>query len=108
VSEQFAIRYNSSEHPVAFHRGTDLGAPIKKIAARDAPDVEEAFDVRPLTLPVCLSLWTRSQLEDEILDDEEDIKPKAKDKGINDKLVKEKKPKATKAKEQAEKKTKAK
>jgi hypothetical protein len=42
------------------------------------------------------------------LDDEEDIKPKAKDKGINDKLVKEKKPKATKTKEQAEKKTKAK
>jgi hypothetical protein len=43
------------------------------------------------------------------LDDEEDIKPKAKDKGINDKLVKEKKPKAaTKPKEQAEKKTKAK
>jgi hypothetical protein len=42
------------------------------------------------------------------LDDEEDIKPKAKDKGINDKLVKEKKSKAAKPKEKVEKKTKAK
>jgi hypothetical protein len=77
--------------------------------------VEEAFDVRHLTL--CLPELTSNsfpQLEDEILDDDEDVKPKAKDKGINDKLVKEKKPKAAtttkaaKPKEKVEKKTKAK
>lgn len=38
------FRYNATDHPIAFHRGTDLG-PIKKIAAKDVPDVEEAFDV---------------------------------------------------------------
>lgn len=39
------FRYNAADHPIAFHRGTDLG-PIKKIAAKDVPDIEEAFDVR--------------------------------------------------------------
>ncbi|CAG8735358.1 11766_t:CDS:2, partial [Acaulospora colombiana] len=71
--------YNGADHPIAFHKGTDLGAPIKKIAAKDVPDVEEAFDI-----------------DDEVPEDEEDVKPKAKDTGINDKLVKEGKAKATK------------
>ncbi|KAG8852748.1 hypothetical protein FRB91_006029 [Serendipita sp. 411] len=42
----FTKTYNASDHPVAFHKGTDLGAPIKRIAAKDVPDVEDAFDVR--------------------------------------------------------------
>lgn len=88
----FTKTYNSSDHPVAFHKGLDLGVPIKKLAARDVPDVEEAFDI-----------------DDEIPEDEDDVKPKAKDVGINDKLVKEKKPKAaaTKATKPKEKKVKA-
>ncbi|KAG8815000.1 hypothetical protein FRC17_000901 [Serendipita sp. 399] len=76
----FTKTYNSSDHPVAFHKGTDLGAPIKKIAAKDIPDVEEAFDI-----------------DDEIPEDEEDVKPKAKEKTLDDKLVKEVKPKASAA-----------
>jgi len=40
------FRYNATDHPIAFHRGTDLG-PITKIAAKDVPDIEEAFDVSP-------------------------------------------------------------
>jgi hypothetical protein len=40
------FRYNATDHPIAFHRGNDLG-PIKKIAAKDVPDIEEAFDVSP-------------------------------------------------------------
>jgi replication factor C subunit 1 len=39
-------RYNGADHPIAFHKGTDLGAPIKKLSVKDVPDLEEAFDVR--------------------------------------------------------------
>jgi len=85
---------------VAFHRGTDLGVPIKKVEARDAPDVEEAFDVCQ-QLSFALSSFLFLQIDDEIPDDEEDIKPKAKDTGINDKLIKEKKPKEKAGKSKA-------
>ncbi|KAG9023436.1 hypothetical protein FS842_005729 [Serendipita sp. 407] len=74
----FTKTYNASDHPVAFHKGTDLGAPIKRIAAKDVPDVEDAFDI-----------------DDDIPEDEEDLKPKAKEKTLDDKLVKEVKPKAS-------------
>ena len=40
----FTKTYNASDHPIAFHKGTDVGG-IKKIAAKDVPDIEEAFDV---------------------------------------------------------------
>jgi len=39
------VRYNSTEHPIAFHKAQDLGKVPKKLAAGPAPDVEEAFDV---------------------------------------------------------------
>lgn len=39
-------RYNSRDHPVAFHKAEALGKVPKKIAAAGpAPDLEEAFDV---------------------------------------------------------------
>jgi hypothetical protein len=39
-------RYNSKDHPIAFHKAVDLGRAPKKIAAAGpAPDLEEAFEV---------------------------------------------------------------
>ncbi|KAH9853277.1 DNA replication factor C large subunit [Lenzites betulinus] len=42
----FTKKYNSREHPVAFHKAEALGKVPKKLAAAGpAPDLEEAFDV---------------------------------------------------------------
>ncbi|KAI8984816.1 replication factor RFC1 C terminal domain-containing protein [Trametes punicea] len=42
----FTKKYNSRDHPVAFHRAENLGKVPKKLAAvGPAPDLEEAFDV---------------------------------------------------------------
>jgi replication factor C subunit 1 len=41
------FRYNSSEHPIAFHKATDLGKAPKKLAGGPTPDLEEVFDVSP-------------------------------------------------------------
>lgn len=38
-------RYNSSDHPIPFHKATDLGKAPKKLAVEQVPDLEEAFDV---------------------------------------------------------------
>ncbi|KAJ3814126.1 purine nucleotide binding protein [Lentinula aff. lateritia] len=40
----FTRKYNSSEHPIPFHKATDLGKAPKKLAAEQVPDLEEAFD----------------------------------------------------------------
>lgn len=39
----FRDRYNSREHPIPFHKATDLGKPPKKLAREAAPDLEEAY-----------------------------------------------------------------
>jgi len=36
-------RYNSSEHPIPFHKAQDLGKVPKKLAGGPAPDLEEAY-----------------------------------------------------------------
>ncbi|KAF9530949.1 purine nucleotide binding protein [Crepidotus variabilis] len=36
-------KYNSSEHPIPFHKATDLGKAPKKLAGGPAPDLEEAY-----------------------------------------------------------------
>ncbi|CDO76341.1 hypothetical protein BN946_scf185011.g5 [Trametes cinnabarina] len=42
----FTKKYNSRDHPVAFHKAQELGKVPKKLAASGpAPDLEEAFDV---------------------------------------------------------------
>ncbi|KDQ52029.1 hypothetical protein JAAARDRAFT_210788 [Jaapia argillacea MUCL 33604] len=41
----FTKKYNGREHPIPFHKATDLGKAPKKIAAHEAPDLEEAFDI---------------------------------------------------------------
>ena len=38
-------KYNAGDHPIAFHKATDLGKAKKIAAAGPAPDLEEAFDV---------------------------------------------------------------
>ena len=40
------FRYNSTEHPVPFHKAQELGKPTKKLAGGPAPDLEDVFDVR--------------------------------------------------------------
>lgn len=37
-------RYNSSEHPIAFHKAMDLGLKAKKIAKGEVPDQEDVLD----------------------------------------------------------------
>ncbi|CAA7269165.1 unnamed protein product [Cyclocybe aegerita] len=39
----FTRKYNSSEHPIPFHKAQDLGKAPKKLAGGPAPDLEEAY-----------------------------------------------------------------
>ena len=42
----FTRKYNTAEHPIPFHKATDLGKAPKKLAAGGpAPDIEDAFEV---------------------------------------------------------------
>ncbi|KAF8624173.1 hypothetical protein AX15_006010 [Amanita polypyramis BW_CC] len=41
----FTRKYNSSEHPIAFHKAQDLGKAPKRPASGPAPDLEEAYEV---------------------------------------------------------------
>ncbi|KAG5650076.1 hypothetical protein H0H81_000853 [Sphagnurus paluster] len=79
----FTRKYNSTEHPIPFHKGQDIGKP-KKLAGGPAPDLEEAFDM------------------DDIVDDPSDDEKKTKRDDIaGDKLIqvaKKKKAPAAKAK----------
>jgi hypothetical protein len=43
-------KYNSQDHPIPFHKAQDLGKVPKKLAGGPAPDLEEAFDVRQLSV----------------------------------------------------------
>ncbi|KAI0717599.1 DNA replication factor C, large subunit [Cerioporus squamosus] len=68
----FTKKYNSRDHPVAFHKAEVLGKAPKKIAAAGpAPDLEEAFDV-----------------DDEVPDAEEEEKDDTDDNPENDSLIK--------------------
>lgn len=86
------FRYNAADHPIAFHRGADLG-PIKVIAAKDVPDIEEAFDVGPQLGHSFVQL-TILKVDDIIEDDEDEAPKKPKKSEIAlDSLIREKKPK---------------
>ncbi|PPQ72055.1 LOW QUALITY PROTEIN: hypothetical protein CVT26_006737 [Gymnopilus dilepis] len=39
----FTVRYNSTDHPIPFHKAQDLGKVPKKLAGGPAPDLEEAY-----------------------------------------------------------------
>ena len=42
----FTRKYNAGEHPIPFHKATDLGKVPKKLPGGPAPDIEDAFEVR--------------------------------------------------------------
>ena len=86
------FRYNAADHPIAFHRGADLG-PIKKIVAKDVPDIEEAFDVSSRLGHSFIQLRVL-QVDDTIEDDEDEAPKRPKKSEIAlDSLIREKKPK---------------
>ncbi|ESK94658.1 purine nucleotide binding protein [Moniliophthora roreri MCA 2997] len=45
VKTAFTRKYNAADHPIPFHKATDIGKVPKKLAAEPAPDLEEAFDL---------------------------------------------------------------
>ncbi|KIJ38684.1 hypothetical protein M422DRAFT_258556 [Sphaerobolus stellatus SS14] len=42
----FTKKYNAMDHPIAFHKSTDLGKIPKKLAGTEAPDLEEAYEAK--------------------------------------------------------------
>jgi replication factor C subunit 1 len=74
----FTKKYNSTDHPIPFHKATDLGKVPKKLSGGPAPDLEDVFD-----------------LDDEIVDVSDDEKKKVKDEDevAADKLFQASKPK---------------
>ncbi|OJA19091.1 hypothetical protein AZE42_03732 [Rhizopogon vesiculosus] len=79
----FTKKYNSTDHPIPFHKATDLGKIPKRLAGGPAPDQEDVFD-----------------LDDEVVDISDDEKKKGKDEDdvAADKLIQLSKPKVKKAK----------
>ncbi|KAG0699774.1 replication factor RFC1 C terminal domain-containing protein [Suillus ampliporus] len=75
----FTKKYNSTDHPIPFHKATDLGKVPKKLAGGPAPDIEDVFD-----------------LDDEIVDVSDDERKNVKDEDevAADKLLQASKPKA--------------
>jgi replication factor C subunit 1 len=44
MADYASDRYNAVEHPIPFHKATDLSK-IKKLASQNAPDLEDAYEV---------------------------------------------------------------
>ncbi|KAF5365675.1 hypothetical protein D9758_003145 [Tetrapyrgos nigripes] len=80
VKSSFTRKYNSSDHPIPFHKAQDLGKVPKKLAAEAIPDLEEAFDL--------------DEAVDEVSDDDQKNGSKDSDDVRNDKLIKAPKKKA--------------
>lgn len=80
-------KYNSSDHPIPFHKATEI-TQSRKMPAAEKPDLEEAFEVEP---------------EADVEEDEKKLKKGEDEDTIKDKLVKAKKPKATAANAKATK-----
>ncbi|EUC66582.1 DNA replication factor C, large subunit [Rhizoctonia solani AG-3 Rhs1AP] len=87
----FTRKYNSTDHPIAFHKPQEFGRPSTKIAAESAPDHEDVLEV------------------DDEPEEEEEKQPKGKGKASEiekDKLIKESKPKGAKGAAKGRKSTK--
>ncbi|KAL5636736.1 hypothetical protein ACGC1H_000641 [Rhizoctonia solani] len=87
----FTRKYNSTDHPIAFHKPQEFGRPSTKIAGESAPDHEDVLEV------------------DDEPEEEEEKQPKGKGKASEiekDKLIKESKPKAAKGAAKGRKSTK--
>ncbi|KAH9887675.1 DNA replication factor C large subunit [Cubamyces lactineus] len=68
----FTRKYNSRDHPVAFHKAENLGKVPKKLASiGPAPDLEEAFDV-----------------DDEVVEEAEEKEDESDDSPEHDSLIK--------------------
>ncbi|KAI0655304.1 DNA replication factor C, large subunit [Cubamyces menziesii] len=68
----FTKKYNSRDHPVAFHKAENLGKAPKKLASLGpAPDLEEAFDV-----------------DDEVVEEAEEKEDDSDDSPEHDSLIK--------------------
>lgn len=92
-------RYNTAEHPIAFHKAQDLGKLPKKLDGGPAPDHEDAYDVSRVIRLVAFDGCSRHrQHEDETPDaaSDDDKRKKNPNDVANDKLIKAKKVKATK------------
>ncbi|KAF6765286.1 purine nucleotide binding protein [Ephemerocybe angulata] len=44
AKSSFTRKYNAGDHPIPFHKATDLGKAPMKLAAGPAPDIEDAFE----------------------------------------------------------------
>lgn len=77
----FTRKYNTSDHPIPFHKATEI-TQAKKAPAAERPDLEEAFEV---------------EADPEPEEDEKKPKKGEDENTIKDKLVKAKKPKAATA-----------
>ncbi|KZT38716.1 DNA replication factor C, large subunit [Sistotremastrum suecicum HHB10207 ss-3] len=71
----FTRKYNTQDHPIPFHKATDLGKVPKKLGDGPAPDHEDVFDV------------------DDDVEEEDTKESKDVDSISKDKLIKESKPK---------------
>jgi len=95
------LRYNNTEHPIPFHKATDLGKVPKKFAGGPAPDLEDIFDVSISWMSIAphqhLHLF---QLDDEVVDVSDDEKKNVKDEDevAADKLIQASKPRFQKVK----------
>ncbi|TRM68134.1 replication factor RFC1 C terminal domain-containing protein [Schizophyllum amplum] len=47
TKSSFTRKYNAGEHPIPFHKATDLGKTAKKLPGGPAPDIEDAFEDEP-------------------------------------------------------------
>ena len=49
IHNMVCYRYNTRDHPVAFHKAQDIGKTAKKLTVSGpVPDLEEAYDVRDI------------------------------------------------------------
>ena len=91
----FRFRYNTSDHPIPFHKAQDLGKAPKNLGGGPAPDIEDAYDVSYSLYSICLfSLMMLFSLRTMLLSQYlNDSKKKSPDDISNDKLIKTKKAK---------------
>lgn len=87
----FYLRYNSTEHPIPFHKAQDLGKVPKKLPGGPAPDLEEAY-VSLLNIQELLyvdNVLYPHQVDD-VIEDASDDESKTKDDNDlkNDSLIK--------------------
>ncbi|KIK76426.1 hypothetical protein PAXRUDRAFT_835365 [Paxillus rubicundulus Ve08.2h10] len=77
TKSSFTKKYNANEHPIPFHKRTDLNKSPKKLAGGPTPDLEEVFDAEDEVLEVSDAENKRGN-EDDVSADKLIQAPKAK------------------------------